>query len=72
MAISVAYFTATYMSNVYFLGMCFYIHAMVDDLGMALSEFDRRLQGKSKKHRNEMNIHRALIREIQFHNDIIE
>lgn len=51
----------------YFLGMCFYVSAMVDDLQAALYNHNGRLGDRSNK-----KIELLPITEIEFHNVIIE
>lgn len=56
----------------YFVGMCSYIPAMVDDLSAALVDFDESLGDQSTAHTAETNGQQALANEIRFHNESIE
>lgn len=69
---SVAYFLILFRSIMYFVGMCSYIHAMVDDLSAALVDFDEGLRDQSTAHTAERNSQQALANEIRFHNESIE
>lgn len=72
LASSVAYCLTVFRSIMYFVGMCFYVCAMVDDLAKDLDGFDKSLSRPSAKRLPQMDIQRDLAQIIRFHNEIIE
>lgn len=67
-----AYMLAVFIITMYFIGMCWYIHSMVDDLKVALVDLDQQICAKSTKNAVEMKDNAALAGEIVFHIDVIE
>lgn len=67
-----AYMLAIFIVDMYFIGMCWYIHSMVDDLKVALVGLDEQIRAKSTKSPVEMEDYGALAGEIVFHIDVIE
>lgn len=53
----------------YFLGVCFYVPATVDDLAMALDGLENRIQGRSAV---RSALHQTVANEIRFHSMILE
>lgn len=49
----------------YFLGTCYYVAAMVDDLAITLNSLDNALRDHSAEQQ-------VLVKEARFHNEIIE
>lgn len=56
----------------YFVGMCFYMSAMVDDLALDLDALDRSLNESSSTQAARLNIQRDIAKKIQFHNEIVK
>lgn len=56
----------------YFLGMGFYVSAMVDDLTEAISALDKDIRNRSTEQIVRMNSKKVLADEIRFHNEMIE
>lgn len=65
MTVSVVYCLIVFRTVMYFLGMGFYVSAMVDDLAATLNDLNRSLQDRSIKES-------ALANGIPFHNKMIE
>lgn len=57
----------------YFIGMCLYVSAMVEDLAVSLNDFDENFCVELAQHRSpRMSYRQALIDYIRFHNEIIK
>lgn len=69
LAASIGYSFVVVRSIMYFLGQCYYVSTMADDLGQTLEGLDGSLRDRKIDHTAR---HRALANEIQFHNDITE
>lgn len=65
MTVSVVYCLIVFRTVMYFLGMGFYVSAMVDDLAATLNDLNRSLQDRSIEES-------ALANGIRFHNKMIE
>lgn len=72
MICSLGYCIIVFLSVMYFLGMCFYVSAMVDDLAIALDALDKSLRDHSMGYAARVSIQEGLAREIRFHSEIIE
>lgn len=70
-----AYMLAIFICAMYYIGMCFYINTMIDDLKTDMVDLDKNLRIKLGRRydplNNNSNQH-ALAMGIRFHNEIIE
>lgn len=56
----------------YYVGICVYVSAMVDDLAIALDKLDQSLRDQSAERTAHTYSQQALANAIRFHNEIIE
>lgn len=56
----------------YFVGLCLYLCAMVEDLVITLNDLDKDLYDELTESASQISYREALVNNIQFHNEIIE
>lgn len=71
-ASSVAYFLTIFEASMYFLGMCLYIPALIDDLRGALNDLNETLVNRPITNLDGADAQRALASEITYHVEVIK
>lgn len=57
----------------YFVGMCLYVSAMMEDLAASLNDFDESFCVELAKHgSSRISYHQAVVNYIRFHSEIIK
>lgn len=69
---SVAYLLTVFRTVMYFVGLSSYLCAMGNDLRLAIDDIDKIICDPSLDQSAHAKLKKALINEIQFHNEIIE